>query len=375
LSQSSLSTLNITWEIRDFDIETSIFSAPYFSGKINDNDTNIIITKLNYKNGIILSNYETSCINPMYKIEILFNKDNFKFLQYSGDNGNDMLCLVLHEDTIETNDKDGLIWYYSDMDTTYLKTSQIYQIESMRLFTWNNSELLENNRKTSNTYKLEIDDPLSNSYLLQNYKDGNKGNISNSNILIYSKSFGLTINSSYKTYSLTPTGRVSLIGERFVILRCPEIESQLGGSYAYGANSPGLALFKLGVLGIAESRLDFSSINYKEFHPIGKLDKLHFRFETARGDLYDFKGVNHNLLIVIKYFTPSLSEKNQIMYYPLNNNYNPNIIDYMKNQNDILNNEDEDEDEIDFLKKNFNKIYLEKESNYLIDNNEEDDED
>ncbi len=348
LDPSSLNTLNITWEIREFNIETNIFNTTLFSGKIKDSDSsieNITITELkNKKNDI----NQSKSYNPMYKVEIKFNNDIYNLLQYSGSTENSVLTFILHEDTKETSEKDGLIWYYDIMDENYIKISSTLQIESMRLFSWNNNALLEEHSITSSTNTLIIDDPLSNTI---------------NNDFIINNSFGFTINSSYKNFTLTPTGRISLVGERFIILRCPEIESQLSGSYAYGSNSPGLALFKLGVLGYADARFDFSSINYKEFHPIGKLEKLHFRFETSDGNLYDFKGINHHILIVVKFFRPAI-ENNKTEYYPLNNNYNPSFIDYMKNQNEILNNQNSDEEEVDFLQKNFNKIYLEKEKKF-----------
>jgi hypothetical protein len=355
LDPSSLMSLNITWEIREYNKESNIFSIALLSGKINDSDPNIkntVITTLQNKKN--LTNI-TPCINPMYKVEITLNSDGYNLLQYSGNNGNKVLSFILHEDTKENEQKDGLIWYYDTMDSNYIDNVSTKQIESMRLFSWNNSTLLENNNQNDSINILIIDDPLL-SIIYNSFIIGN--------------SFALTINSSYKRFSLTPAGRVSLVGERFIILRCPEIESQLSGSYAYGSHSPGLALFKLGVLGYADARFDFSSINYKEFHPIGKLEKLHLRFETSNGDVYDFKGVNHNLLIVVKFLRPAIDEPNN-NYYPLNTNYNPSYIDYMKNQNDILNNEESDEDEIDFLQKNFNKIYLEKEKKF-IDNSDDD---
>ncbi len=356
LDPSSLSTLNITWEIREFNKESNIFSESLISGKINDTDAdikNIIITTLTNKKNLTNASI---AVNPMYKIEITLNSDIYNLLQYSGDNGNKVFSFILHEDTKENDQKDGLIWYYDTMSSNYIQTINTNQVESMRLFSWNSDTLLENNSTNDSINTLIIDDPLS--------------NIFNNNCII-GNSFGLTIKSSYKNFILTPDGRISLVGERFIILRCPEIESQLSGSYAYGSNSPGLALFKLGVLGFADARFDFSSINYKEFHPIGKLEKLHFRFEISTGELYDFKGVNHNLLIVIKFLRPAINSNTTNDYYPLNINYNPSYIDYMKNQNDILNNEESDEDEIDFLEKNFKKVYLEKEKKYINDSDSE----
>lgn len=110
-------------------------------------------------------------------------------------------------------------------------------------------------------------------------------------------------------YALHAPGMISLVGERYVILRCKEIDENAQIGYAYMSTSPGLALFKLGVMGYADIRLDFSSIRYKEFHPIGKLSRLTLRFETLSGGAYDFKGVNHHMLLVIKYYVPRMEPR------------------------------------------------------------------
>jgi hypothetical protein len=358
LYPSTLASLNIKWEIREYNIETNQFYSILASGIISDdpdlNLENITITQLD--------NINNPCTNPMYKVEIKLDSDDFNLIQYSGNNGYNILSFILHEDTLEDSNNDGLIWYYNTIDSKYTENLQTDQIEAMRLFTWNTSKLLENCDYTEFISENDVDfgliiDDLRLNKITNHFITGN--------------SFGLTLKASYKKFSLTPSGRITLVGERFIVLRCPEIESQLGGSYAYGGNSPGLALFKLGVLGYADARFDFSSISYKEFHPIGKLDKLHFRFETANGKLYDFKGVNHNLLLVIKYLRPNIDNNNIIKYYPLNQNYNPSFIDYLRKQDDILNQEETDEEDADFLEKNFNKIYMEKEKKYIESSDEE----
>lgn len=50
-------------------------------------------------------------------------------------------------------------------------------------------------------------------------------------------------------------------------------------SLSFGKYSPGIGVFKLGVMGFSDIRYDFSSVSSPNFHPIGKLDKLTFRFE------------------------------------------------------------------------------------------------
>ena len=50
-------------------------------------------------------------------------------------------------------------------------------------------------------------------------------------------------------------------------------------SLSYGKYSAGIGVFKLGVMGFSDIRYDFSSVDTRYFHPIGKLNKLTFRFE------------------------------------------------------------------------------------------------
>lgn len=50
-------------------------------------------------------------------------------------------------------------------------------------------------------------------------------------------------------------------------------------SLSFGKYSPGIGVFKMGVMGFVDIRYDFSSVTPRTFHPIGKLDKLTFRFE------------------------------------------------------------------------------------------------
>ena len=133
-------------------------------------------------------------------------------------------------------------------------------------------------------------------------------------------------------HSLTAPGIYSLIGERYVVLRCPEIEENSFRSLAYGKHCLGLAKFQLGVVGYSESRLDFSSIPLREFHPIGKLSRLSLRFVTASGDLYDFKGINHDITFAIHYY--EVTQKQSFTQSILNPNYSGNVLQYLSTRDD-----------------------------------------
>ena len=130
---------------------------------------------------------------------------------------------------------------------------------------------------------------------------------------------------------LTSPGVINLESARYLILRCPEIESHLLGSYANFKYAPGIGLFKLmDSNSMMNLRFDFVNITRKPFHPIGKLPKLTLAFEMQNGNLYDFKGVDHVLLVSIKYYAPR-----NILNIPrsiLNPYYLPNILEYQLKQ-------------------------------------------
>lgn len=147
------------------------------------------------------------------------------------------------------------------------------------------------------------------------------------------------------SYIVTAAGIVNLLGNRYLILRCKEIEDHLLGSFGYMKHTPGIGLFKLASAynDVTHLRFDFVNLVRKPFHPIGKLSKLSVRFETQEGDLYDFKGVNHQLLFVIKFLAPT--QKVNFNKYILNPNYDANYMRYMSSNRTIEYKEDSDEEQ------------------------------
>lgn len=138
------------------------------------------------------------------------------------------------------------------------------------------------------------------------------------------------------TYQLIPPGLYNLTGERFVQLRCREIEQYLYRTRVYdtgeGLAHPGLAKFQLGLYGSHEhERFDYRSFPPRDFHPIGKLSSLTFRFECNDGTLYDFKGIDHNMTIVIRYWAVRESPFETRI---LNPHYNANFLEYMQRDMD-----------------------------------------
>ena len=126
---------------------------------------------------------------------------------------------------------------------------------------------------------------------------------------------------------------INLNSQRYIFLRCPEIEDHVLGSYKTEKASPGFAMMRLGGnMDMSSMRFDYVSLIRKPFHPIGKLSRLSFRFETKYGDLYEFQGIDHNFLLNIKYYVPK--QKNKLEKSKLNPNYNSDFhaysIDNMK---------------------------------------------
>lgn len=179
-----------------------------------------------------------------------------------------------------------------------------------------------------------------------------------------------------RNYKIQAPGIVNLLGYRYLILRCKEIEDHLLGSYAYVDYTPGIGLFKLASAynDVTHLRFDFVNLVRKPFHPIGKLPKLTFRFETQDGNLYDFKGVNHQMLFVIKFLLPT--QKVSFNKGILNPNYNPNFMKYMSESRTIEYKEDSDHED-DFNDKQYEDKYKKElqQYDYSTSGSDDDDED
>lgn len=160
-------------------------------------------------------------------------------------------------------------------------------------------------------------------------------------------------------YKIVSPGIVYFIGNKYIVMKCPEIEAHLYGSLSYSKYTLGLAKFRVDNVGINSERLSITKLPVREFHPIGKLAKMSLRFETNKGTLYDFKGVNHNIVFAIYYYEP-IQKK-----FPegslLNPEYKMNYIDYQYNQEEIEG--DSDDDEEDFSRDNI-MDYKKKEKMY-----------
>jgi len=189
------------------------------------------------------------------------------------------------------------------------------------------------------------------------------------NNLKFLKIFHSYYNTKTERYEITAPGVVFFIGEKYITIRSPEIEEHSYGSLAYNNYNLGIAKFKVNTIGFNEERFEIQKIPSREFHPIGKLSKLTFRFEASNNNLYDFKGVNHIITYIIYYYSPKFNLTNEFKSI-LNPNYKNNFNDY-----NYYNKDHELEDEEDnegFSKDKLLETY--KRNELLYEEDDDDDE-
>jgi len=198
-------------------------------------------------------------------------------------------------------------------------------------------------------------------------------NIKYSNIMesmrLYVSFYDETIENIYMRNRIIAPGMVCFTGEKYIIMRSPEIEEHAFGSLAYTNNNLGIAKFRTNSLGFNDEKLYITKIPIREFHPIGKLSKLTLKFETADKKLYDFKGINHNITLAIYYYEPKfkITNFNSILNPNYSNNFNK--YKYTNDEQEIINENDDDEDDInDNTNENFSRdnidIYRQMEQKY-----------
>jgi hypothetical protein len=135
----------------------------------------------------------------------------------------------------------------------------------------------------------------------------------------------------YENHMLVSPNVSSLVGSKYMKLRCEEIENLVDDTnFASGNFSPGLALFNTVAITKIYNNVatNFHSINYKNFHPIGKLTRLTFKFEDDNGNQIDFKGLEHHFTLLVSYLTPI--KKTTFTKSILNPNYDGNFIEYLR---------------------------------------------
>lgn len=99
-------------------------------------------------------------------------------------------------------------------------------------------------------------------------------------------------------------GLLDLTGERYIVLRCLEIESPINKSRAFERWTSGVGMIQLGTFGYTNNSYDYTSYPSRTFDPIGSLSKLTLSCHKADGSLYDFKGLNLSMQLLIKFLVP-----------------------------------------------------------------------
>ncbi len=136
---------------------------------------------------------------------------------------------------------------------------------------------------------------------------------------------------SVARHELESTGLVDLTGTRYVMVRCPEIETYLYRERAYEPYYAGLGMVKLGGNGMQEQRFDFVSFPARTLTtPLGKLSSLTFRLEKPDGTLYNARGMDHTLLMVIRYYAGMKAESTPDQLRVLNPEYVPDPVAYLE---------------------------------------------
>lgn len=118
----------------------------------------------------------------------------------------------------------------------------------------------------------------------------------------------------------------NLRGLPYIVLRCDEIENCIYRNFPFG--KLGVGMFKFDTLNeLTHLRFDFVNFVRKPFHPIGRVVRLSFRFETPTGELFDFKGNNYIMMVCLKCYVPKgLANFDR---FTLNPNYNADFGKYM----------------------------------------------
>lgn len=135
----------------------------------------------------------------------------------------------------------------------------------------------------------------------------------------------------YKDHMLISPNVVSFLSSKYIKLRCLEIENMVDDTNLSTGNfSPGIAIISTRSLSKVYNDIstNFYSIDYKNFHPIGKLTRLTFKFEDDSGNLVDFQGLDHYFTLLITY--KHVISKTKFSKSILNPNYDGNFINHLK---------------------------------------------
>lgn len=283
-----------------------------------------VIRKLNLKDNMIAQQFFVPYRTNLVRIFLALADINTVNFKIHTDIENNPSSTIIASGTIATSYTDGS---YSDSN------------ELLCVLEGNKHYWVVFNQTTIDTY-IYYNDVLTEDNILKH---------GNTLLNMYELSLRIDVADDYN--GIKAPGIYSLVGERYIVLRCKEIEENSYRSLSYTKNPMGIAKFTLGIVGYSEERLDYSSVPVREFHPIGKLSRLTLRFETQKGALYDFKDVNHTLTFSIKYLEPT--SKREFTTSIINSNYNGDFMKYKYSQ-------EEQEEDSDDQEENYNEDDFEK---------------
>ena len=212
--------------------------------------------------------------------------------------------------------------------------------------------------KTTANVSLYYNDVLNDANTLKYYDSSWISVDDTVNEIYYQASIRVEVTDDY--HRIEAPGIFSLIGEPYLVIRCKEIEENSFRSLSYSKYQLGIGKIKLGIVGYSDERFDYSSVPMTEFHPIGKLSRLTLRFETSTGNLYDFKGVNHNILFTVTYYEPE--QKELFKRSLINANYDGDFMNYMYRQEEQE--EESDDQDVEYNQDDLQR-YREAESRNL----------
>ena len=107
--------------------------------------------------------------------------------------------------------------------------------------------------------------------------------------------------------TMYPDGVADIIGERFIWLRCEELEPVTRFSVVTKEDGrrSGIGMFILSEPGkLGSYAIEFVGLVQERFAPLRKLDRLTFRFERANRKLYDFKGLDVGFVLKFSFYQP-----------------------------------------------------------------------
>lgn len=137
---------------------------------------------------------------------------------------------------------------------------------------------------------------------------------------------------------------VNLASERYVWLRCPELESHMCAGVGQVLQR-GIGVFRLDVPGVLnQDKTDYLSVIPGRFHPIAKLSRLSFRFDrgSRENEPYDFRGIDHFMLVAVTTLRPDRAKIYKSLPCLLNPDYAPNAMMFQMAQEDARRNVDAD---------------------------------